>query len=251
MHSSRCVQSQLFGSERLDGAQAEYVRVPLAETTLFKAPLDLSDDALILMSDIFPTGFYGVQNAFAGLRPQECAASVAVIIGCGPVGMCAIVAALEYDVKHLFAIDMVESRLKIAENLGAIPLNLQDGETSMLNAIAAVTQGRGADVVVEVVGQEPALRLAYDIVRPFGCISSIGAHFSSMPFSAAEGYDKNVTLRMGRCPVRSIFAQALDVLLKKQHVFRFMFEHKMSLIDAPKAYELFDKNQVQKIIFET
>lgn len=183
MHSSRCVQSQLFGSERLDGAQAEYVRMPLAETTLFKAPLDLSDDALLLMSDIFPTGFYGVQNAFAGLRPQECAASVAVVIGCGPVGMCAIVAALEYDVKHLFAIDMVESRLKIAEDLGAIPLNLQDGETSILNAIAAVTQGRGADVVIEVVGQEPALRLAYDIVRPFGCISSIGAHFSSVSFT--------------------------------------------------------------------
>lgn len=166
----------LFGSEKLDGAQAEYVRVPFADGTAMKAPAEIDDKALILMADIFPTGFFGATNAFKNLGSQDPSEATAVVIGCGPVGLCAIISALEYKPKHLFAIDSVDSRLELAKSLGAEPLNFMKDKEHMLSRIKEVTGGRGADVVIEVVGLSPALRTAFDILRPFGFISSIGVH---------------------------------------------------------------------------
>lgn len=166
----------MFGCETLDGGQAEYVRVPLADGTCVKAPNTISDEALLLMADIFPTGFYGVKSAIEMCPSQKIQESTMVIIGCGPVGLCAILAASHYKPRHLFAIDSVDSRLEQARVLGAEPLNFQTGPAEMEARIKEVTEGRGADMVVEVVGQSPALRTAYDLVRPFGAISSIGVH---------------------------------------------------------------------------
>ncbi|KAK4150312.1 chaperonin 10-like protein [Chaetomidium leptoderma] len=247
--SSRCVHCLVFGTEGLAGAQAQYVRVPRADDTVMKAPPGISNDALVLMADVFPTGFFGARNGFAGLGTQDPSEAVAVVIGCGPVGLSAIVSALEYKPKHLFAIDAVESRLRVAKRLGAEPLNVADGQENIVSRIREVTEGRGADVVVEAVGLSPALRTAYDIVRPFGSISSIGVHNSPMPFTATEGYDKNVKIQMGRCPVRSIFPDALAVLVKAQHCFGFMFEKIMPLSEAVESYALFSEMQVQKVIF--
>ncbi|KAK3903169.1 chaperonin 10-like protein [Staphylotrichum tortipilum] len=247
--SSRCVHCLVFGTEGLPGGQAEYVRIPLADSTVLKAPPEISDDALVLMADVFPTGFFGTRRGFAGLGDQDPTEATAVVIGCGPVGLSAIVSALEYKPKHLFAIDAVESRLLAAKNLGAEPLNVADGQERILQRIKQVTEGRGADVVVEVVGLNPALRTAYDIVRPFGTISSIGVHNSPMPFTATEGYDKNVQIQMGRCPVRSIFPDALSVLAKTQHLFGFMFDKIMTLPEAAEGYALFSEMRAQKVIF--
>ncbi|KAJ2981616.1 hypothetical protein NUW58_g6646 [Xylaria curta] len=233
-YSSRCVNSLLFGSERLDGAQAEYVRVPFADGTVVKAPSEIDDKTLILMADIFPTGFFGARNAFNGLGMQDPTEAVAVIIGCGPVGLCALVSALEYKPKHLFAIDSVDSRLETARNLGAEPLNFKTDPEGMIKRIKEVTEGRGADVVIEIVGLKPALRTAYEV----------------MPFTATDGYDKNVRVQMGRCPVRSVFPDALKVLTKRQHLFSFMFEKIMPLSEAVSGYDIFNKMQVQKVIFE-
>ncbi|KAI0857985.1 GroES-like protein [Xylaria cubensis] len=249
-YSSRCVHSLLFGSERLDGGQAQFVRVPFADGTVVKAPAEINDEALILMADIFPTGFFGARNAFNGLGMQDPTEATAVVVGCGPVGLCALISALEYKPKHLFAIDSVDSRLEIARSLGAEPLNFKTDPEGMLKRIKEVTEGRGADVVIEVVGLKPALRTAYEVVRPFGFISSIGVHNSDMPFTATDGYDKNIRIQMGRCPVRSVFPDALKVLAKKQHMFSFMFDHIMPLSEAVSGYDMFDKMQVQKVIFK-
>lgn len=150
--------------------------MPFADGSVLKAPPGISDEALILMADIFPTGFFGVKNAFAGLGAQKASEATAVVIGCGPVGLCAVVAAMEHKPKHLFAIDGVDSRLELARGLGAEPLNFVKDKEGMLARIKEVTEGRGADVVIEVVGLSPALRTAFDVVRPFGFISSIGVH---------------------------------------------------------------------------
>ncbi|KAI3336778.1 GroES-like protein [Xylariaceae sp. AK1471] len=248
-YSSRCVHNTLFGSERLDGAQADYLRVPFADGTVVKAPSEIDDEALILMADIFPTGFFGARNAFDSLGTQDPTEATAVVIGCGPVGLCALVSALEYKPKYLFAIDSVDSRLERARSLGAEPLNFKADPEGMIKRIKEVTEGRGADIVIEVVGLKPALRTAYEVIRPFGFISSIGVHNSDMPFTATDGYDKNVRVQMGRCPVRSVFPDALKVLALKQHMFSFMFEHIMPLSKAVSGYEMFDKMQVQKVIF--
>jgi threonine dehydrogenase-like Zn-dependent dehydrogenase len=145
-----------------------------------KAPSTISNQALILMADIFPTGFFGARNAFEMLRGQDLAVSEAtvVVIGCGPVGLCAIVSALEYAPRKVFAVDSVPARLELARGLGAEPLNFagEGGKEAMIKRVLEVTEGRGADAVIEVVGLSPALRTAFDLIRPFGVISSIGVH---------------------------------------------------------------------------
>ncbi|KAK7960847.1 dehydrogenase-like protein [Apiospora saccharicola] len=249
--TGRCTESLLLGCDKLDGAQAEYVRVPTADGTVMVAPKEINDNALILMADIFPTGYFGVSNAFRNLGPAQKPSDVtAVVIGCGPVGLCAIVSALEYKPKHLFAIDSVESRLELAKSLGAEPLNFVKDKDGMMARIKEVTEGRGADVVIEVVGLSPAIRTAFNILRPFGFLSSIGVHNAEIPWTGEEAYDKNLKLQMGRCPVRSVFPDALKVLAKNQHLFGFMFEKIMPLSDAVEGYDLFDKMKVQKVVFK-
>jgi len=174
--SARCEHSLLFGSPLLDGGQAEYVRVPFADGTLMKAPAEIEERVLVLTADIFPTGYFGAKNAFASLGNQPAAEAVIVVVGCGPVGLCAIISALEYRPKHLFAVDSVRSRLELAQKLGAEPLNFLQGKEAMLKRVKEVSGGRGADAVIEVVGLSPALRTAFDLLRPFGFISSIGVH---------------------------------------------------------------------------
>ncbi|CAK7245672.1 MAG: hypothetical protein STHCBS139747_007257 [Sporothrix thermara] len=248
--SSRCTECLLFGCPKLDGAQAEYVRVPHADGTVVKAPAHVDDKALVLMADIFPTGFFGARNAFRLLEPNVKASdAVVVVVGCGPVGLCAIVAALEHKPKRLFAVDSVESRLALAASLGAEPLNFATDKAGMVRAVQEATDGRGADAVIEVVGLSPALRTAFELIRPFGVISSIGVHNAEIPWSGNEAYNKNIRIQQGRCPVRSIFSDALEVLAKNQDKFSFMFDKIMPLADAVEGYDLFDKMKVQKVVF--
>lgn len=141
-----------------------------------KAPENIPEKTLILMADIFPTGYYGVKSAISMAATVDISQSTMVIVGCGPVGLCALVAALHFKPKHLFAIDSIDSRLQLAKQLGAEPLNFQKDREGMVSRIQEVTGGRGADMVVEVVGLSPALRTAFDVLRPFGVISSIGVH---------------------------------------------------------------------------
>lgn len=98
------------------------------------------------------------------------------MIGCGPVGLCALIAATSFNPKHIFAIDSVPSRLELAKSLGAEPLNFIEDKEGLEKRILEATEGRGADVVLEVVGNSPALKIAYDIIRPWGIISSVGVH---------------------------------------------------------------------------
>lgn len=247
--TARCEKCLLFGSPGLDGGQAEYVRVPYADSTIVKAPETISDRALLLMADIFPTGFFGVKSALDLSRTIDVTQSTIVVIGCGPVGLCAIACASDLNPQHLFAIDAVDSRLDVARKLGAKPLNFKQDAEGMRNQVLQATNGRGADMVIEVVGLSPALRTAFELVRPFGVISSIGVHNAEIPWTGNEAYDKNVRLQMGRCPVRHIFPEALKVLEQKQDQLEFMFDHIMPLADAANGYELFDKMKVQKVIF--
>ncbi|KAF5664351.1 formaldehyde dehydrogenase [Fusarium heterosporum] len=248
--SARCVNSQPLGSPKLDGAQAEYVRIPFADGTIIKAPEGIHDQALILMADIFPTGYFGVQSGVEMMPKLALQEATIVVVGCGPVGLCATVAAAALKPKHLFAVDSVQSRLDQAAKIGAEPLNFMEDRDGMIERVKAVTDGRGADIVVEVVGLSPALRTAFDLVRSFGAISSIGVHNAEIPWSGTDAYNKNVRLQMGRCPVRSIFHEAMEVLKQKQESLGFLFENILPLSDAVKGYELFNQSKVQKVIFQ-
>lgn len=129
-----------------------------------------------------------------------------VVIGCGPVGLCAVTSAKHFKPKNLFAIDSVADRLEIAESRhGAIGLNLNDDPKA---AIMKATDGRGADVVLEIVGHADALRMAFDMLRPGGIIHSVGMHGpTALPLQGYESYGKNLRLQMGRTPVRALFGE--------------------------------------------
>ncbi|KAF1919237.1 chaperonin 10-like protein [Ampelomyces quisqualis] len=248
--SSRCEKVLCFGSESLDGAQAEYVRVPLADSTAVKAPQGISADALVLMADIFPTGMFAAKNGFKHSTPEEIKDAVVVLIGCGPVALCALCNITDYKPKAILAVDSVPSRLELARCLGAEPWNFQTDREGLNARVKELTNGRGADIIVEVVGLSPALRMGFELVRPWGVISSVGVHNGEIPWTGNEAYGKNVRVQMGRCPVRSVFEEAMESLKRHQHKLGFMADKVMPLSEAVQGYDLFDKMKVQKVVFE-
>ncbi|MCJ1346326.1 hypothetical protein MMC31_004541, partial [Peltigera leucophlebia] len=123
------------------------VRVPFADGTAMKFS-GISDKAVVLMADIFPTGYFAAKNAFKELTPKLIAQATVVVIGCGPVGLCAVINAGRYRPKNLLAVDSVPSRLNLAKSLGAEPWNFQADREGLENRIKCLTEGRGADVVI-------------------------------------------------------------------------------------------------------
>ena len=266
--ASRCSKGELFGNSvpanTVDGGQAEYVRVPLAETTLVKTPKgmvlgdlvageclltavpDIPEEMLVLMADIFPTGYFAASRFLKNISQRDRDEFTTVVIGCGPVGLCTITSALTM-VKTVYAVDSVPERLEEAKKLGAIPIALND---SPAEKIKAASGGRGADVVMEVVGHADAFMLAFDMIRPWGQISSIGVHTEQLPLNGLLCYGKNVTMAFGRCPVRSIFEDALRVLVQEQKKVAFLCGKTMSLEDAPQAYKDFEARKYHKIVFK-
>jgi threonine dehydrogenase-like Zn-dependent dehydrogenase len=195
------------------------------------------------MADIFPTGYF-CASRFLNTSTEEAKSSVTAVVGCGPVGICAIATALT-RCDTVFAIDMVPERLEEAERLGAKPLLLTEDPGA---AIKAATNGRGADVVLEVVGTLEAMRLCVDIVRPFGSISSVGVQTETVALEGPVLYGKNVTIAWGRCPVRGIFEEALETLVKVQDKVSFLCDCSMKLEEAVEAYRLFNDRKVHKVL---
>ncbi|HET6993815.1 MAG TPA: alcohol dehydrogenase family protein [Chitinophagaceae bacterium] len=234
----RCEKGKLFGwvenGNGLHGAQAGYVRVPMADTTLLSLSSDLDEKKGLLLGDVFSTGYFCADNA--GIKPG----SVYAVIGCGPVGLMTIIAAKHLGAELLFAIDTIPERLSKAKQFGAIPLNasLPDSKEEILNA----TRGRGADAVMEVVGSEQTLKLAIDLLRPGGTISSVGVHTAKyFAFSPGEAYDKNLNYKSGRCPAHYYAEKLLKEELAQRYAIEDIITHAFPLADGPKAYDVFDR----------
>ncbi|KAJ5292100.1 hypothetical protein N7478_001351 [Penicillium angulare] len=231
--SSRCIESKLFGSPVLDGGHAEFVRVPNADATLAPVPDGIDKAKLVFMADIFPTGYFAAYNAFKGIPQEEIESSTVVLLGCGPVGLFALANAQSYKPKNLIAVDKVDSRLEKAKDFGAEAWNIKD-EEALRERVKKLTDSRGADIVIEVVGHADALRAGFDILRPFGRLSSVGVHNEAVPWSGFEAYSKNLTMETGRCPARSIFPNALKSFREYQDRFDFMAADIRPLSEAPK-----------------
>lgn len=234
----RCVEGRLFGwienGRGLEGAQAEYVRVPLADSTLLKLPPDVDVEAALFLGDILPTGFFCADMAEAG--PE----GVSAVLGCGPVGLFAVLGARERGAERIFATDVLPERLALAERFGATPVDARSSDPR--EAVREATDGRGADSVLEVVGSPEATRLAFDLVRPGGIISAVGVHTESeFAFSPVEAYDKNLTYRAGRCPARHYMERLLPLVRGKKYDFATIVSHRLPLADAARGYHLFER----------
>jgi threonine dehydrogenase-like Zn-dependent dehydrogenase len=206
----------------------------MADGTLFPLSTDLNEKKGLLLGDVFSTGYYCAENAAIKSK------GVYAIIGCGPVGLMAVVAAKHLGAGTLFAVDTVPARLALAERFGATALN-----ASMINvkeAIQNCTHGRGADSVMEAVGSEKSLKLAIDILRPGGIISSAGVHTAKyFSFSPGEAYDKNLTYKTGRCPARFYSEKLLKEEIPQQYAIEDIITHQFTLEQGARAYEIFDK----------
>ncbi|KAH8700744.1 chaperonin 10-like protein [Talaromyces proteolyticus] len=254
--TNRCVEGTAFGTQQLDGGQAEFVRVPFADGTLQRVPPELDDRLLIMMCDIFPTGYYGASRAIEGLcnqlespltsKSKLLFDQTIVVLGCGPVGICAIATILSKGVRRIYAVDSVEDRLKEAEQLGATSLKL--GQDDIEETIMAVTDGRGADAVVEVVGNQDALRSAFNLLRPCGILSSVGFHQSELPFTGLDCYLKNITVNFGRVPVRTVFNDALECLKQNEAKLKTYVSHELDLKDASEGFAMFAQHKARKVI---
>jgi threonine dehydrogenase-like Zn-dependent dehydrogenase len=216
------------------GAQANYIRVPMADSTLLPLSNDLNEKKGLLLGDVFSTGYFCADNA--GIK----AGNVYAVIGCGPVGLMTILAAKHLGAGTLFAIDVIPERLAIASTFGAIPLN--PSLTDIKEEIFSSTLGRGVDAVMEVVGSDKTLKLAIDLIRPGGTISSVGVHTAkTFSFSPAEAYDKNITYKSGRCPAHYYAEKLLKEELPQRYAIEDIITHQFALDEGPKAYKVFDK----------
>lgn len=233
--TARCTEGQLFGwVERgagLQGCQAEYLRVPLADSTLVAAPDGASAEATLFAGDVLSTGYFCAD--LAGIEPG----AVVVVLGCGPVGLMAVIGARELGAGRLFAVDSLAERLALAGRFGAEPLDLGGDPVS---AVLEATDGRGADAVLEVVGSPEATRLAIDIARPGGTIAAVGVHTEKQfAFSPVEAYDKNLTYRAGRCPARRYMDRVLPVVEAGSYDLEAVVSHRLPLEEGPRGYEIF------------
>ena len=233
--TSRCTEGQLFGwcsgGVGLQGAQAELVRVELADGTLMKIVPDISDEIALLLGDNLSTGFFCADLA------EVSSDATCVVIGCGTVGLLTIIAAKERGARSIFAYDPIEDRRKMATELGATVSNSAD---EAIKAVLSETGGRGADVVMELVGLPVAQQLAFDILRPGGTLSVVGCHSSDkFSFSPFEAYDKNLTFKTGRCPARDYMEKLSDFATANQDKLNQVFTHHFPLDDAVAAYDVF------------
>jgi threonine dehydrogenase-like Zn-dependent dehydrogenase len=245
----RCVNSQLFGwvenGKGLQGGQSEFVRVPMADGTLVKIPEGVSMDEALLLGDILSTGFFCAKQV--AINPAE----TQVVIGCGPVGLMAIVGAMHYGSERLFAVDTVPERLAMAARFGATPIDALKEDA--ISKIKDATDGRGADAVMEAVGSGSAARLAYDLLRPGGTISVVGVcNDEHMAFSPVQAYDKNVTYKVGRCPARSMMDELVPFVQNKKHDVTSIITHRMKLEDGVSGYDIFanKKDNCLKVVLE-
>ena len=230
----RCESGRLFGwvadGVGLQGAQSEFVRVENAVGSLVKLDSSLNDRVALLLGDNLSTGFFAADCANVQ-RDDTCA-----VIGCGTVGLLAVLAATQRGANQIFAVDPVAERRARAKELGAVAVAVEQA----LPMIHEATQGRGADAVMELVGLPDAQRLAYDIVRPGGAISIIGCHSTpNFAFSPVDAYDKNLSIRTGRCPARRYMTELMDYATDNSELLSGFITHEFAIDDAVRAYDIF------------
>jgi alcohol dehydrogenase len=239
---TQCSGRALFGYSgvypRLDGAQADLVRVPHAQTVLSPLPDSVSNEAAVFLADNLPTAYDAVSRA------EVTPADLVCIVGLGAVGLCAVMVALDIGAT-VVAVDGVEARRELASRLGARVL--EPGEAS--GAIAAETDGLGADVVVEAAGSPGALDAALRLARGRGMVSVVGAHFEpDFPLDNGLMFAKELTMRWSIGDSLRNRPQLISMIAAGRLDPAAVVTHRMALADAPEAYRLFDSRQATKIV---
>jgi threonine dehydrogenase-like Zn-dependent dehydrogenase len=228
----------------LGGTQAEKVRVPYADVNLLAIPEGMEDERALFIGDILTTGYYG--TAIAGIKPLDTVA----VVGAGPVGFFCVQAAKLHGAKAVLALDLEPGRLAIAEMVGALPINVTERNPQM--AVCELTEGRGADVVIEAAGNIPAYGTALEVVRRGGTISVVGMYVSeSIQVQLGVYWSRALDIKFaGICPVHAWWDRAMEAVESGRINPMPIISHTMPLEDAPKGYEMFDAREATKVVLK-
>ena len=242
---NQCVDKGTFGHGEyfgnLGGGQAEYVVVPLADHSMEPIPQGMTDEQAIFVGDILSTGMFAAERA--EIHPGD----VVAVIGAGPVGLMATMCAQLFGPARVVVVDMVESRLEIAQELGGTPVNASLAHP--VESIAGYTGGIGADSSIEAVGLTATVDTAIHCVRGGGTVSVVGvpSEFTA-DFPYYHMWEKSLTFRSGRCNVQKYMRPLLDLIAAGRLKPDLIISHRMKLDQAAEAYKMFAAREATKIV---
>ncbi|HEV8102935.1 MAG TPA: zinc-dependent alcohol dehydrogenase family protein [Gaiellaceae bacterium] len=221
----------IFG-HTINGLQAEYARVPFADTSVYKVPDGLTDEDVLFLADILPTAFeVGVLNG--GVQPGDTVA----IVGAGPIGLATIMTAKLFTPSHIVAIDLADARLEKALEFGA-DSTINNGRDDALAMIMELTDGLGVDVAVEAVGVPESFELCTSIVRPGGHVANVGVHGHSATLHLETLWIRDITITTGLVDTTTT-AQLMRLIQERRLDPSPFATHHFSLTDAETAYDVF------------
>ena len=221
----------IFG-HRIDGLQAEYARVPFAETSVHRVPEGLSDEQVLFLADILPTSYeVGVLNGV--LQPGD----VVAIVGAVPIGLAAILTAQLFTPGHIVAIDLDDGRLEAARRFGA-DVTVNNGSQDPVAAVKELTEGLGADVTIEAVGVPETFELAVDLVRPGGHVANVGVHGKGAILHLEREWIRDITVTTGLVDTFST-PQLLKLVASGRLDPTVFATHRFALGDTMEAYDVF------------
>jgi alcohol dehydrogenase len=217
----------------VDGTQAEYVRVPFADLSVHALPSTLAGEDAVLLADIFPTAYeVGVLNG--RVRPGDTVA----VVGAGPVGLAAIATARLFAPERIVAVDLAPARLEAARRLGADAV--ADAREAPEQMIADLTDGLGADVVIEAVGVPESFELCTRVVRPGGHVANVGVHGKPVTLHLEDLWTKNVTITTGLVDTHST-ATLLRMAAAGRLPTSALVTHTFPLDRMEEAYDVFGR----------
>jgi alcohol dehydrogenase len=238
---SHCANGGWVLGNTIDGTQAEFVRIPFADTSLYHVPKGADEDALVMLSDILPTGLEcGVLNG--AVKPGDTVA----IVGAGPIGLATLMTARLYSPSEIFMIDIDTNRLEVAKKLGATRL-IDSSDGKAVQRVMELTAQKGVDVAIEAVGIPGTFDICQDIVAAGGHIANIGVHGKSVELKLAKLWAHNVTIT-----TRLVDTVTTPMLLKNvlsgSLSPRQLITHEFVLDDLMSAYATFSDAANQKAL---
>jgi threonine dehydrogenase-like Zn-dependent dehydrogenase len=245
--NTSCLHGGFFGTGgKADGAQAEALRVPQADGTLFALRVSRDDalmPSLLTLSDVMGTGHHAAVSA--KVRPGRTAA----VIGDGAVGLCGVIAAKRLGAEQIIMLGRHPERISLARKFGATSIVSERGDAA-IERVRELTGGLGAHSVLECVGSEPAIRTALSIVRAGGTIGRVGVpHYETLPDTRPVFYN-NVTVSGGPAPVRAYIEELLPDILEGRIQPGLIFDRTVGLDAIPEAYRDMDARRALKVMLK-
>jgi alcohol dehydrogenase len=238
---SHCENGGWILGHLIDGTQAEYVRIPYADTSMYKIPDNSDEEALVMLSDILPTGYEcGVLNG--QISPGDTVA----IVGAGPVGLAALLTAQFYSPSVVIMIDPDTNRLEVAKKMGATH-TINNQREMAVERVLEITDNKGVDTIIEAVGIPATFELCQSLVAPGGRIANVGVHGKSVELHMEKLWGKNITIT-----TRLVDTISTPMLMKTVQSGRLnskqLITHRFKLFEIMKAYTCFEQASAEKTL---